>query len=713
MVKTLFAVLLLFTSIYYFREKEYDTWTVYGGNGENNKYSGLRQIDTTNVQQLKVAWIYHSEKEDKKQFGPMECNPIIIDHTLYGVSPKLKLFAIDAATGIEKWKFDPADSLANKTWHRKSVNMNRGVAYWAEGNDKRIIYTVGPIVFAVDAGTGKLVPTFGKDGGVDLRKGLGRDEKTVSISPTSPVMIYKNLFITSGLVGEATPGHIRGFDVKTGQQKWIFHTIPFPGEPGYETWEDKTAYKRMGSANAWSGFSLDSKRGILFAGIGNPTNDFYGGDRRGKGLYGNCVLAIDAATGKHKWHFQTVHHDVWDMDVSSPPVLVTLSHKGKMTDAVVQTTKTGFVFVFEREKGTPLFPIQERPVPVKNAVPGEKLHPTQPFPVLPAPFVRQTLTEKDLNPFVNEAEYQQLKQQLLSYRSEGIYTPPSERGTIVFPGYDGGGEWGGPAVDPTTNILYVNANEMAWVLNLVKEKPQQHTILNNLQAGSLLYRKSCMGCHGPERLGSGDFPSLIGVEKKYNLNSFHELLSTGRRMMPGFPQLKPAEKDAIASFVLNMKTLQQKKYNGPAMQSNNPVKPSYGFTGYNKFLTKEGYPAISPPWGTLNAINLNTGAYEWKVPLGEFEELKKKGIPATGRENYGGPVVTAGGLIFIGASADGKFRAFHKRTGAILWEYELPAPGVATPAVYTADGKQFIVIACGGSKWGGKSSDAYIAFSLP
>ncbi|MRG45256.1 PQQ-binding-like beta-propeller repeat protein [Chitinophaga sp. SYP-B3965] len=704
---SLIILAMAFTSI-----KEHNDWTVYGGNGDNNKYSGLAQVDTSNVQQLKVAWIYHSEKEDKTKYGPMECNPIIIDNTLYGVSPRLKLFAVDAATGIEKWNFDPADSLINETWHRKSVNMNRGVAYWAEGDDKRIIYTVGPIVFAINAVTGRLIPSFGKDGGVDLRKGLGRDEKNVSISPTSPVMIYKDLFITSGLVGDETPGHIRGFDVKTGKQKWIFHTIPYPGEPGYETWEDKTAYKRMGSTNAWSGFSLDSKRGILFAGIGNPTNDFYGGDRLGKGLYGNCLVAIDAATGKHKWHFQTIHHDVWDMDISSPPVLITLPRNGKMIDAVVQTTKTGFVFVFEREKGNPLFPIKERPVPVKDAVAGEKLHPTQPFPVLPQPFVRQALTEKDLNTLVSDSEHQHLKQQFLSYRSEGIYTPPSERGTIVFPGYDGGGEWGGPAVDPVTNILYVNANEMAWVLNLVKDKSAKNTILTNLQAGSLLYKRSCMGCHGPERLGSGDYPSLIGAEKKYNLTSFNELLSTGRRMMPGFPQLKTAERNAIASFVLNLKTLQQKNYTGPAMKSNDPAKPSYGFTGYNKFLTKEGYPAISPPWGTISAINLNTGEYEWKIPFGEFEELKKKGIPATGRENYGGPVVTAGGLIFIGASADGKFRAINKRTGAILWEYELPAPGVATPAVYAVDGRQYIVIACGGSKWGGRSSDAYVAFTL-
>jgi quinoprotein glucose dehydrogenase len=715
-IKILLALVLalvISTSLINLTKKSYPDWKISGGSSDNIKYSDLNQVDTSNVSQLKLAWVYHSENEDKSKYGPMECNPIIINNTLYGVSPRLKLFAIDAATGKEKWTFDPSDSVANKTWQRNSVNMNRGVSYWEEGSDKRIIYTVGPIAFAVNALTGKLIPSFGIDGGVDLRKGLGRDEKGVSIAPTSPVLIYRNLFITSGLVSETTPGHIRAFDVKTGKQKWIFHTIPYPGEKGFNTWDDSTAYKRMGSTNAWSGFSVDNKRGLLFAGVGSPTNDFYGGDRLGKGLYANCLLAIDAATGKLKWHFQTVHHDVWDMDISSAPVLVTIVRNGKKTDAVVQTTKTGFVFVFDRETGKPLFPIQERRVPVNNAASGERLNPTQPFPVLPEPFVRQRVTEKDLNRLVSDSSYQDIKRRFNSYRSEGIFTPPTEKGTIILPGYDGGGEWGGPAVDPETNILYVNANEMAWVLNLVREKSRNKEAINNMEAGAILYNRNCMGCHGPERLGSGDYPSLIGVEKKYKFPQFSELLSTGRRMMPGFNHLSKSEKMAIASFVLGIKSEQQKPYTGPAIKSNNRSKPSYTFTGYNKFLTKEGYPAINPPWGTISAINLNTGKYEWKIPFGEFEELKQKGVPVTGRENYGGPVVTAGGLIFIGASADGQFRAINKKTGKILWETELPAPGVATPAVYETDGKQYIVIACGGSKWGGRSGDAYVAFTLP
>jgi quinoprotein glucose dehydrogenase len=690
-------------------------WAVTGGGRTNIKYSPLRQINTGNVQQLKVAWTYHSENNDTSKFGPMQCNPIIVQGVLYGVSPKLKLFAVNAVTGKEKWTFDPADSVINKTWFRNSVNMNRGVTYWHNVSEKRILYTVGPIVFAIDAHNGKLIDSFGKNGGIDLRPGLDRDEKKVYITPTSPIMVYKDLFFVGGYVSENTPGHIRAFDIKTGQQKWIFHTIPYPGEPGYETWEDPSAYKRLGSANSWSGFSLDEKRGLLFAGTGNPTNDFYGGGRLGKTLYANCVLAIDANTGKLKWHFQTVHHDVWDMDISSPPILVTLKRAGKPFDAVVQTTKTGLVFVFGRETGKPVFPIIEKPVITRTTITGEKLSKTQPFPVLPKPFARQILTEKDLNRLVDDTSYASIRSQFHSYYSKGIYTPPSKEGTIVFPGYDGGGEWGGPSFDPSTNMLYVNANEMAWVLNLVENTRATTTTLSNLQAGAVLYNRNCMVCHGPERLGGGDYPSILAAGKKYNFKQFNELLSTGRRMMPGFNHLTAEEKDALAAFILDDKNEQAKPFKGllgTVAGAKAQSKISYSSTGYNKFLTREGYPAISPPWGTLNAINLNTGQYMWKIPLGEFEELKAKGIPPTGRENYGGSVVTAGGLLFIAATADGKFRAINKKNGKILFETDLPAPGVATPAVYAVDGTQYVVIACGGSKWGGQSSDTYVAFSL-
>lgn len=694
------------------QQPTYLSWAKTGGGSENLKYSAIQQIDTTNYAKLSVAWVYHTENNDSTKFGPMECNPIVVNGVMYGVSPKLKLFAVNAATGKEIWTFNPADSAANKTWHRTSVNMNRGVAYWENENDKRIIYTVGPIVFCVNATTGKLVPSFGTDGGINLVNGLDRDPSKLFVAPTSPVMVYKNLFFVSGLVGEETPGHIRAFDVKSGKQQWIFHTIPYPQDKGYETWDDTTAYRHMGSTNSWAGFSLDEKRGILFAPTGNPTNDFYGGNRTGKGLYGNSLLAIDAVTGKLKWHFQTVHHDVWDMDLPAPPALVTVTHKGKQIDAVAQTTKTGFVFLLDRETGNPLFPVKEMPVNTATTLENEKLWPTQPMPVIPKPLVRQSFDSTDLNDIVDARSYAFIKKTFLDYGPSKIFTPPSVKGTIVLPGYDGGAEWGGPAFDPETQLLYVNTNEMAWLLNMVENKKNNKSLLTNYEAGKIIYTQNCMKCHGTEMQGGGNYPSLIGVDKKYTVSTFSQLVTTGKRMMPGNNVLTNTEKTALASYVLNVKNAQQVKYTGELSKLLPPQKTTYGFTGYNKFLTPEGYPAIRPPWGSLTAIDLKTGAHIWKIPFGEFEALKAKGIPATGRENYGGPVVTKGGLLFIGASADGKFRIIHKRTGKILREIDLPAPGVATPSVYEVNGKQYVVIACGGSKWGGKTSDAYVAFAL-
>ena len=689
-------------------------WSVTGGSKHNLRYSSLKQIDTANVGKLQVAWTYQSEGGDFTKVGTIQCNPIVVNSILYGVSPRMKVFALDAASGKELWKFDPADSLQNISWFRKSINQNRGVAYWEDKDDKRILFTSGSVAYAIDARTGKLIPSFGKDGGINLNAGLDRPDSTVFVAPTSPVMVYENLFILSGLVGDETPGHIRAFDVRTGQQKWIFHTIPYPGEKGYETWKDSSAYKYLGSTNSWSGFSLDEKRGILFAPTGNPTNDFYGGQRLGDGLYGNSLLAINAQTGKLIWHFQTVHHDVWDMDLPTPPSLFTINRNGKKIDAVAQTTKTGMVFVFERETGKPVFPIEERKVNNQTDLISEVLSPTQPFPVLPKPFARQTITVNDLNRITTDsAEHADLQKRFLSYRAGSIFTPPSVQGTVILPGYDGGGEWGGPSIDPVTNVLYVNANEMAWVLNMVENKKETAKVQTVLQAGIQGYEQYCRNCHGTSMQGNGNFPAIADAAKKYDKKTFVQLLTTGRKMMPGFNQLSTDQKNAIAAYVLNLKEEHQHVYASSAPQPKGAPAPLYGFTGYNKFLTRDGYPAIAPPWGTLNAIDLQTGKYLWKIPFGEYEELKQKGIPTTGRENYGGSVITAGGLLFIGATADNKFRAFNKRTGKLMWETTLPASGVATPAVYAVDGQQYVVIACGGSKWGGKNGDSYVAFRLP
>jgi quinoprotein glucose dehydrogenase len=697
-------------------DKKTEQWPVYGGSKEMIRYSPLTQVDTTNVGQLQIAWTYRTGDADTVNGSQIQCNPLVIDGVLYGTSPKMQLFALDALTGTRKWSFNPFDSLQGNKRMFFVLNNSRGVAYWSDGKeDKRVYYTAGPNLFAINATTGRPVPGFGDSGQVDLHEGLGRDVKDLFITATSPGIVYKDLLIMGSRVDEgphAAPGHIRAYDVRTGKIRWIFHTIPQPGEPGYETWDDTIAYRKIGGANTWSGFSLDEKRGIVYAPTGSASFDFYGGLRTGSNLYADCLLALDAATGKRIWHFQDIHHDVWDRDIPTPPALVTVNHDGRKIDAVAQTTKTGFVFLFDRETGRPLFPIDEVPVPHDTELRKEKIWPTQPIPRLPKPFVRQIFTDADINNLVPDSSQQDIRKRLAGYRNGHMFMPPSKAGTIVFPGFDGGAEWGGPAFDPESGILYVNANEMPWVLQMVEMKNQKVENETYQQAGRRLYTQNCMSCHGPEMQGSGNFPSIRQASEKYNETAFNTLLETGRRMMPAFKQLNKEEKKAIASFVLNISEYQSKKAMLPPKPVDTFYALPYSITGYNKFLTKEGYPAVKPPWGTLNAINLNSGELVWKTTLGEYPEFKAKGIE-TGTENYGGPVVTAGGLLFIAATRDGKFRAFNKTNGKLLWETDLPAPGFATPSVYELNGKQYIVIACGGGKLGTKSGDAYVAFALP
>jgi quinoprotein glucose dehydrogenase len=696
-------------------KKTYTTWSHYKGSPENIHYSSLTEIDTSNVKNLQVAWIYHTGDADTVHNSQIQCNPIIVDSVLYGTSPQMKLFAVDAITGEQKWVFNPFDSIA--TEKRGSffiLNNCRGVAYWTDHkNDKRIFYTAGSDLYCINADDGQPIKSFATDGKLDLHNDLERDVQDLFVTATTPPVIYKDILITGTRVDEgpiAAPGHIRAYDVRTGKRLWIFHTIPQPSEEGYNTWEDPNAYKFIGGANAWNGFSLDERRGIVYACTGSASYDFYGGKRFGDNLFANCVLALDAQTGKKVWHFQTVHHDVWDRDLSSPPALVTVNKNGKSIDAVVVTTKTGFIYVFDRENGRPLYDVVEKPVPTVSELKGEKLSSTQPYPVAPAPFMRQSFVEKDINPYLSDSSFNDVKKRLASYKHDHLYDPISLNGTVIFPGLDGGAEWGGPGYDPETGILYVNANEMPWVLTAVDISKRSSAQENFEQAGKRLYQSNCMSCHGPEREGSGNFPSLIDVEKRYTQNTFYNLVKSGRRMMPAFKQLNENEQEAIASYVMKIQSSKTKKF--VDSKNDSLYKLPYTITGYNKFLTKEGYPAISPPWGTLNAIDLSTGKYIWKTTLGHdtaFENAKQP----TGTENYGSSVVTAGGLLFIAATKDGKFRAFNKRNGQLLWEYNLPTAAFATPSVYEVGGKQYIVIACGGGKLKTKSGDSYLAFKLP
>lgn len=699
-------------------EKKYTTWSNYGGNKENNHYSSLSQIDTNNVTQLQPAWIFNTGDADTAKNSQIQCNPIVIDSVMYFTSPKLKLFAVHAATGKKIWEFNPDSLFRNNEIMHFVLNNSRGVTYWTDGqNDKRIFYVASSYLHCLDATNGQLITNFGDSGLVSLHKDLGREAGDLFITATSPGTIYKDLYILGSRVDEgaaAAPGHIRAYDVRTGKMRWIFHTIPQPGQTGYETWEDPEAYKHIGGANSWAGLTLDEQRGIVFAPTGSASYDFYGGKRKGQNLFANCLLALDATTGKRKWHFQFIHHDLWDWDLPAPPVLVTVKKDGKKIDAVAQTTKHGMIWLFERETGDPLYPVNEIPVDTVTGLSGEKVWPTQPMSTFINPFVRQTFSADDINTYLPDTSIARLKKELEGYRFGKMFIPPGKQPHVELPGFDGGAEWGGPSYDPQTGLLYVNANEMGWVVKMVDVKNKSKTIKENYgQAGLRLYQKYCTSCHGADKKGTGNFPTLTNLQSRYRDEDMLSLLSTGRRMMPSFNYITKEEKQAIISFVLESKKDQLKEFVRTAQAYDEYRNVPYVMAGYKKFLSPEGYPAISPPWGTLTAIDLNTGEHVWKTTLGEYPELKQKGFPPTGTENYGGPVVTSGGLLFIAAARDGKLRAFNKHSGKLLWEYDLPAPGFATPSVYEVNGKQFIVIACGGGKLKTRSGDAYVAFALP
>jgi len=764
-------------------------WPGYGGGPNGDHYSRLAEINRDNVQGLKEAWTF-----DAGEKGGLQDNPLVIGGILYAYTPTQKVVALDGATGKLKWTFDSGI---------KGSQPARGLSYWTDGKQRRIFAGVMNFLYCLDAGTGKAVPSFGEDGRIDLRKQLRGDYREQSIALTTPGVIYKNLIIVGGRNPEthpAPPGDIRAFDVQTGKLRWSFHTIPHPGEPGYETWPSG-AYKTAGAANNWAGMSLDTKRGIVYVPTGSAVMDFYGGDRVGNDLYANTLLALDAATGKRLWHFQGVHHDVWDRDFPAEPALFSYTRNGKTVAGLAQITKQSYIYVFDRVTGKPLFPIHEQAYPA-SSVPGEVTSPTQPMPELPEPFGRQRLTEEMLTNRTPEAHAWAVKT-FHDLRSDGQFLPFAlDKQTVVFPGFDGGGEWGGPAIDRATSVLYVAGSEMAWTGGLAPVK-QEGT------AGGRIYQSQCAVCHGVDRAGAPPaFPALVGVLSRLTPAQVTDLVSHGKGRMPSFPnvgqadlaslldylrkdgptpnptgvkelasaaplgvsRISPADKAGAAVYQNHcaichgdhlegippafpmlvglgsrytseqtIALLQKGRGSMPAMPevqgadlqallrylgvgehagsqpTGGAAVPQYVFTGYRKFLDPDGYPAIAPPWGTLSAVDLKTGKYLWKIPLGEYPELVKQGITNTGSELYGGPIVTAGGIVFVGATNfDHKFRAFDSHTGKLLWETVLPFPGSATPATYMVDGRQYVVIAASGAR-DSKSAQGgvYVAFALP
>jgi glucose dehydrogenase len=773
-------------------------WTAWAGGPTGDQYSTLTEINRSNVKNLKMAWQY-----DTGDPGMMQTTPLVVGRMLYAATYTEKVFALDAATGKEIWKFAPI---------RPGTQPVRGLMYWEDNGKGRLLFGAMNYLYELDATTGQPVAEFGDGGHIDLRENLDTDPKRASAVMTTPGVIYKDMVIVGFRAPETHPaphGDIRAFDLRTGKMRWTFHTIPHPGEYGYDTWPDG-AWKTAGAANNWAGMALDVKRGIVYAPTGSAVNDFYGADRAGDDLFANTLLALDANTGKRIWHFQGVHHDMWDRDFPAHPALVTVKHDGKMVDAVAQTTKQGLLYLFDRVTGKPLFPIEEMKV-AKSDVPGEVSSPTQPRPLVPEPYARQVVTEDTLTnrtPEMHQWALEQFKQMKVGTTQ---FTPFAvDKQTILMSGYDGGAEWGGPAVDPKTAVLYVNANDLAWT-GALTSTTQTHG------AGLSVYLSQCAVCHGEGRKGSPpEFPSLVGVTDRLTDQQIADTIHSGKGRMPAFPNVQG---DLLAALTRYLKTgldegapmtiplpehaplvpgtpaaVRQNPEaaalfaqncamcHGEHAQGTPPSIPSlvgvgqrlsatqveavihggrkampafakfsssdlqalsrylgahdmpavsptekqelagagaaeeqYRFTGYRKWIDPQGYPAVAPPWGTLSAIDLNTGKYLWKIPFGEYPALAAQGLHNTGTENYGGPVVTAGGLLFIGATLfDRQFHAYDSKTGELLWHMELPAGGTATPATYMIDGKQYVVIAAGGGKDPHHGpGQTYVAFSLP
>lgn len=681
-------------------------WPVYHGDPTASHYSQLSQITKENVGQLEMAWTYNSSEQLPEGRTDNQCNPIIIDGVLYGSSPDGYFFAINAATGEEIWQYDFQG-------RRRSVRV-RGTSYWSDGKEARLFVAIGNNLRALNAKTGELVTSFADGGTLDLRIGLARPmEEGGRWRLTTPVTVFEDLLVVGGFTSEgygAIPGDIRAFDARTGELSWVFKTIPEKGEYGADTWPEG-ARERVGSANSWAGFTVDAERGMLFAPTGSAAFDFYGADRLGQNLFANCVIALDIRTGKRIWHYQIVHHDLWDRDVPAQPNLLTVTHDGKRIDAVAQTTKQGYVFVLDRETGEPLFEVEERPFS-QSVVGEDEAWPTQPIPLKPPPFTRTELSEAELSDILpGTRDYSKMMLQQMRY--EGNFTPFSNKGpTLLFPGTIGGGNWGGAAVDPDKGMLYVNANEVGSFIGLVTMLDAPN--LSPYQQGRNQYARRCSACHGMNRMGGnhmGYTPPLLNLGMRMTREQVVDIFRNGKgRMEPQRWLMRdPKDVEVLLTFLFEDPPAGQEDISDPGEGG----ELIYTHSGYNLFLDQNGYPANKPPWGTLNAIDLNEGTIKWQVPLGEYAELKEKGVPPTGTENWGGPILTAGGLVFIAAAADDKIRAFDQETGEVLWEGDLPTSGFATPSTYSVNGRQYVVIASGGGKVSRPTSSAFVAFALP
>ncbi|MEM8500128.1 MAG: pyrroloquinoline quinone-dependent dehydrogenase [Pseudomonadota bacterium] len=682
-----------------------EDWPAFSGDLKARQYSVLEQINTRNAEQLVLKWRYASAQGASiPAASELQLNPLIIDGVLYGRSPNHNVFAVDAASGKELWSYQPNGDYVGTSYMR-------GLASWSDGKERRLFFTNGHWLFALDTRTASLASGFGDNGVVDLRKGLGRDYTRVSINAPSPGVVFENLLIMGSAVLEtegAAPGHIRAYDVRSGDIVWTFNTIPKPGEYGSDTWPSEYL-SQAGGANAWAGLSIDRDRSMVFAPTGSPTPDFDGSKRKGKNLFGNSVIALDARTGQRRWHYQTVHHDVWDRDLSSAPTLATIQHNGQTKDVVIQASKQGVLYVLDRDTGQPVFPIEEQKVST-NGLPGQHHWPTQPKVSLPEPFTRQTFDENDLSN-INEETHEYVSALFAQAKPFGYFEPVTTEKTLLNPGFYGGANWGGGAFNPRTNTYYINATEAPALIHY--EEIAMGAKESNAQ-GKLAFRTYCAGCHGQTLEGFYPYaPNLRGISRRLQRSEARIAVQRGKGRMMSFAHLPEHEVETLTEYLFELDRALEKPLPEHSTSSEAESAVAYAFAGYTDFLDQNYYPAIKPPWGTLNAFDMATGKLLWQQTLGEHAELSEKGIAKTGTRNYGGPVVTAGGLLIIAATMDEKLRIFDQNDGRLLWEYQLPAAGYATPSVYSVNGKQYIVIAASGGKLGTKAGDEYLAFALP
>nr|WP_252263849.1 PQQ-binding-like beta-propeller repeat protein [Paracidobacterium acidisoli] len=668
---------------------DHKTWTEYEGSLDSSQYSALKQIDKSNVTHLQQAWFYPAGNNGLL-FG---FNPVVVGNTMYVIGKNNAIVALDAATGKEIWVHDNDNP---------RFITHRGISYWQskDGSDRRLFFGTGYLLHAIDASTGKAIDSFGDHGSVDLRVGLGRDPNSIhQIQSGTPGRVFENLIIMGSATGEeygSPPGDLRAYDVRTGKLVWTFHTVPHPGEFGYGTWP-KDAWKYIGGTNTWAGITIDEKRGIAYFPLGSPTYDFYGADRAGADLFSDCLLALDARAGKYLWHFQAVHHDLWDYDFASSPKLLTIRHNGKKVDVVAQAGKNGFLYVLDRVTGKPIWPIVERPVPPSD-VPGEHASPTQPFPTAPPPFARQSFTPNDIDPYIADpAEREKIRKEVADARNLGLFTPPGLTNTIEMPGNGGGANWGASAADPAAGFVYIQSKNAPSMLKLEPKAPRRPLSGSPAIQGRILYLQNCRMCHMSELQGQPpSIPSLINIVPRIGVDRIRSAVTNGLSPMPAFTDLTPGDVDSLITYLTDPSSAQvppgvlARLKSPPQSEGGAPVRY---WTGYGYMDSTDGLPAVRPPWSTLTAYDLNKGTIAWQVPLGEVSRLAAKGITDTG--SYwprGGVAVTAGGLIFAGTKSDSMIRAYDKDTGKVLWEKEMPAAPEGIPAVYEVDGREYLVV---------------------